>query len=690
MGAIFGILARGGAQVSQDELDACSAALAHRGLDVVGTWLGEGVGLGLHLGHNTPESLMELPPRPAGQGGRVVLVGDCRIDNRVELGLQLGGRFFEPCADTELVLGAYERWGVACLDHLVGDFAFALYDGANDQLFCARDHFGVKPFCYSLAEGRFAFASEAKALVASGLVAGDVDEGRIADFLLRRLDDKEATFYRDVRRLPPAHAMLVGRDSLRTWRYWQPSLDGPGSGLDDEQAQSGFRALFEEAVACRLRSIHPVGSFLSGGLDSSAVTLVANRLLASSSLPLHAFSTVYPSVPRSDESQWMALAAGQAEADGRPLCRHLFHGDEHGPLDVMDEMVECIGAPSSAANLFQSWGMLGMAQEAGVRVMLTGHDGDTVVSHGFAFLTELALEGKWEALDAEMRSIGKMLEPYGPVRAWLARRYVQPVPAQLWNAGRPLRALRALLAIHRRHGGSRRAMLAGFKGFGWLANQRSAGADAKRWRDMAVAPEFTGSHVFQERAAVPTTPFPPSAAADHLRGVESGLVTVAFEEFDLVSSAFGIESRHPFFDKRLVEFCLSLPARHKIREGWTRVILRRSMIGVLPEEIRLRVDKSNLEHNFAVSLGPGRPELDHALAGFSASSEHYWDVGRLRQVSVRYHGEPSARDALLLFLAAGFARWMRQQGNLLTAQDIASKLAQPPILEATNRGVIWK
>jgi asparagine synthase (glutamine-hydrolysing) len=661
MGALFGVYARGGDSAAQDRLDALGAEMAHRGEDVIGTWWGEGVGLGLRLAHTTPESLMEAPPRASGEAGRLVLVGDCRIDNRRELSAELGGRFLEPLADSDLVLAAYERWGVACVDHLVGDFAFVLYDAATDELFCVRDHFGVKPFCYSLAGGRFAFASEARALVASRLVAGDVDEARIADFLLRRLDDKEATFYRDVRRLPPAHAMLVGRGSVRTWRYWQPAIEGAGNELDDEAAQARFRALFEQAVECRVRSIHPVGSFLSGGLDSSAVTLVANRLLAASALPLHAFSTVYPSVPRSDESAWMALAASRAEADGRPLRRHLFHGDEHGPLDVMEEMVRCLGAPSSAANLFQSWGMLGMARDAGVRIMLTGHDGDTVVSHGFAFLTELALAGQWEALDAEMQSIGTMLEPYGPVRAWLARRYVHPVPAWLWNHGQPLRALRALLAIHRRHGGSRRAMLAGFKGLGWLANRGAGDAEAKRWSEMAVAAEFSRSDVFRERADVPPASMAPSAAADHLEGVDAALVTVAFEEFDLVSCAFGIESRHPFFDKRLVEFCLSLPVRHKIREGWTRVVLRQAMHGVLPEEIRLRVDKSNLEHNFALSLRPDSPQLDQALALLSASSGCYWDAARLNQVAARYHGAPAARDALLLFLASGFGRWMSQR-----------------------------
>lgn len=650
MGAIFGIHDRQGQAAGPEQMAALDAALAHRGNEVAGCWSGQGVSLGVRNFHTTPESLLETPPRPAGERG-LVIVGDCRIDNRDELSRSLGDHTDNPCADAALVLAAYERWGGDCVDHLVGDFAFAIFDPGNGELFCARDHFGAKPFCYTQQHGRFAFASEAKALVIAGLVPDDVDEARIADFLLMQLNDKELTFYRNVRRLPPAHVMVVRRDGTDIRRYWRPVADGSGAGLTDEDAATRFRELFEQAVECRLRSVHPVGSFLSGGLDSSAVTVVANRLLAVNALPLQTFSAVFPGVPASDESQWMALVAQQADAEGRPLHRHLFHADETGPLEVVDRVTDCLGAPSSAANVYQPWQMLRMARDAGVRVMLTGHDGDTVVSHGFAVLTELAIAGRWDEVERQLVDAATILGNYEGVRKSLVRTYLRTVPGHLWRAGHRLRALRAIGQFFRRYGGSRRKLL-----------REMLGRAAARVHSGFAAPAFAGSATFRARQAMPVMQMGASAAEDHVRGIDSGLMACAFEDIECVSSAFGIESRHPFFDKRLLEFCLSLPVRHKIRDGWTRVIQREAMRGVLPEALRTRPDKSNLEHNFTVSLAHDEARLAGVLEilenGEAGTPGAYMDAGLVARALARYRQTPKANDALLLYLAAGFASWL--------------------------------
>ena len=316
---------------------------------------------------------------------------------------------------------AYLAWGSECVGQLVGDFAFAILDPVRDEIFCARDHFGAKPFCYGFHEGRFSFASEAKALVQAGLADATLDEARIADFLLCNLQDKSATFHQGAKRLPPAHAMVVGRDRVRTWRYWAPPSNAAAAELSDAEAAATFRKHFEEAVRCRLRSAYPVGSFLSGGLDSSSVTLVAARMLAEAGLPLPVFSAIFPSVLDSDESRWMAAIADEAMAQGWPLQRHVFRADEVGPLEALDDIARHLDGPSTAANLYQPWGMLGQARHAGVRVMLTGHDGDTVVSHGFAYLTELAIAARWADLETELIAIASGLESYGSAAPLLTK-----------------------------------------------------------------------------------------------------------------------------------------------------------------------------------------------------------------------------------------------------------------------------
>lgn len=633
--------------------------MVHRGTDVAGIWQGQGCGLGLRLRHTTPESLFEKPPAPRA-GLDMVIACDARIDNRDELRDRLG-LAVEGLSDSHIVAAAYRAWGHDCATQMVGDFAFAIHDLARDELLCVRDHFGTKPLCYGFHEGRFIFSSEAKSLVQAGLVDPTLDESRIADFLLCNLQDKVATFYRGAKRLPPAHAMLVGRKGVRTWRYWTPEVDAPAVALSDEEAATGFRLRFEEAVRCRLRSAFPVGSFLSGGLDSSSVTLVAARLMAQAGLPLPVFSAVFPSVPGSDESQWMAAVADEAATKGWPLQRHVFPADETGPLEVIDDMSRFLDGPSTAANLYQPWHMLEQARSVGVRVMLTGHDGDTVVCHGFAYLTELAMAERWDDLGRELTALAGGLENYGAAAPALAKMYVRPVPALLWASGHPVRALRAVQQIHRRFHLSRRAMLESFPGIGaWLARAsgRSRTAQA-RGRASGASPAFMGTGPFKALASRAAPKTPATVALDHVRGLESGLITAAFEDFEHISSAFGVESRHPFFDRRLVEYCLSLPREHKYRQGWTRVVLRNAMAGILPEAVRLRRDKSNLGHNFIRSLSSGKGRLALALDGSNPTMARYLDVALLREVALSYGRTPSSRDAVSLYLAAGFEAWSR-------------------------------
>src|SRR5881296_3903808 len=200
------------------ELDGMLARLAHRGPDGTGAWREGRVALGHGMLHTTPESLREQQPL-VGTRGDLVLVADARVDNRAELCSLLPAP--SDATDAELILAAYERWGEACPEHLLGDFAFAIWDGRTQRLFCARDHFGVKPFYYHHRPGRlFALASEIKGLLVLPDVPRRLNETRVADYLVPLLEDKEITFYEEIVRLPPAHHMTVSRDGVRIERYW--------------------------------------------------------------------------------------------------------------------------------------------------------------------------------------------------------------------------------------------------------------------------------------------------------------------------------------------------------------------------------------------------------------------------------------------------------------------------------------
>ncbi|HZU76753.1 MAG TPA: asparagine synthetase B, partial [Dehalococcoidia bacterium] len=220
MSALAGIVRLDGQPAAPTDLAAMMQALDHRGPDGRGVWHEGATGLGHQLLRATPEPVPETLPLSA-RSGRCVITADARLDNRDELiaALGLGGCPDDALTDADLLLAAYERWGEACPEELLGDFAFAIWDRRAQTLFCARDHFGVKPFYFLHLAGRlFAFASEVPALLRLHELPRRLNESRIADFLAG-LDDPTSTCYCDIVRLPPAHALTLTSDgSLRTRR----------------------------------------------------------------------------------------------------------------------------------------------------------------------------------------------------------------------------------------------------------------------------------------------------------------------------------------------------------------------------------------------------------------------------------------------------------------------------------------
>ena len=256
MSGICGLLHLDGSPAGQNDLAGMLGRLARRGPERSGAWVEGPVALGHALLATTPEAIDEILPLRHPASG-CAITGDIRIDNRAELiatlGLDAGGRTI---GDAELVLEAYLKWGADCLDHLLGDFAFAIWDAARQRLLCARDQTGMRQLLWHYTPGQlFAFATEAEALLAHPAIPARINKGRIADYL----EDLEAydltsTFWHDIQRLPPAHALVVEGGALRSWRYWQPDLPEPLRLGSDEAYAEAFRAVFEEAVAARLRA----------------------------------------------------------------------------------------------------------------------------------------------------------------------------------------------------------------------------------------------------------------------------------------------------------------------------------------------------------------------------------------------------------------------------------------------------
>ena len=413
MSAIAGIYYRDQHLVDHELLQRMVDNLAHHGPDGVGVWHDHEIGLGHCLLWTTPESVYERFPLRS-QLGNLVLVSDARIDNRDELlsTLNLIDHPAEKITDGQLLLSAYEKWGCNCPNQLLGDFSFAIWDENRRTLFCARDHFGVKPLYYYASDRIFAFASEIKALLCLPEVPRQLNEIRVAEHLILLDSDPKITFYRDIFRLPPACHLSVNAHSLKVYEYWSLESNRALSLGSNQEYANQFLDLFTEAVRCRLRSVSPVGAMLSGGLDSSSITCVARNLLAAEgSLPLHTFSAGFDIVSESDEQAFQSAVLAQGN-----VISHYLQGDSFGPLTNLEQVLWHQEEALTAGNLRLNWGLYQLARDHNVHVVLDGWDGDITVSHGYEYLRELARKGQWLTLASETRAYGQQLNlPWTPV-----------------------------------------------------------------------------------------------------------------------------------------------------------------------------------------------------------------------------------------------------------------------------------
>ena len=393
MSGIAAVWRLDGAPLPPADLDRVLERLTPRPDDPADRWLDGPVGLGQRMLAGARDALHATLSH-GGEAGDVVVAADARLDNRAELvaalGLPLSAA--DGIGDEELLLRAWERWGEACPARLLGDFAFAVWDGRRRMLFCARDPSGLKPLYYHAGPRVFAAASGTWALLAVPGVPRRIDELRIAAYLVPGLESRTATFYEGIVRLPPGHCLSVTSAGAGAPRpYWQ--LDPTQEvrlGSDAEYAER-FRDLFTEAVRCRLRAAAPVAAALSGGLDSSSVVCVARAIrTAAGTGPLATYTARFPTIPRCDEGAFVAAV----EAGGGLRPRHL-DGDALDPLGDLESGALRHEEALQAGGYYMHWALYRAAAADGMRVFLEGTGGDIVVSHGTGYLGDLARQGRW-------------------------------------------------------------------------------------------------------------------------------------------------------------------------------------------------------------------------------------------------------------------------------------------------------
>ena len=581
-----GLVARwhaGGRPVSADAMAGAVSRLLHRGPDAQRVWTAGPVGLAHALLATTPQDAWGIQPY-VDDGFAVV--ADARLDDRAALRARLPDAG-PPAPDAAALLRLYRRGGVDALAGLVGAFAFALWDPVEQRLVAGRDVAGIRPLYYSDTPTGVTVASEVAPILQFDDVSDAIDETSVADYLAGICLDPSATFYQAVRVLPPGHVLVAGPSGVRVRQVDAYEVGAELSLPSNEAYAEAFREVFDAAVRDRLQATGPVAAFLSGGLDSSAIAAIAHDAVhgrrprgiraPSEAIPnpsadgsLFTISTVFDRFPQVDERPFIHDVLRAC-----PLPSRFLRGDDARPVGCLPDLVAAQGAPFTAPNASVSWAQYAAVQEGGSRIVLDGHGGDEVVSHGIGRLTDLARERRLGALLRECRGLSAIDGQHGALGLWAryVHRFVVDPALGRWP-GMQLAARR----IHELIGGEKG------DGSAFVAHRDLVHPDLARRVDLP-------GRVREWHARRP----PPGAAESdrHRFVVESPLMARSLAILDHFASAHGVEARYPFWDRRVVELCLSLPVEQKLDGGWGRVVVRRALSDRLPASVCWRRGKAD-------------------------------------------------------------------------------------------------
>lgn len=560
------------------------ASLAPYGSDGRDQWIDGTIALGCQHLHETPESVHEvlpagpMPPMPSAPH---VITSDARLDNRAELCERLGidGATI---ADSQIILAAYARWGRECPRYLLGDFSFAIWDASRRCLLCVRDPMGVKPFYYRAGgPGPFVFASDLAALMAVGprTVNWPALKGKLAYLSYYH---PEATLVAEVSNLPPGHLLEVDANGVRKTAYFRPE-DAPSIryAREDDYAER-LRELLIDAVRCRVRSEGEVAAHLSGGLDSSAIAVLAARETRADRRTLTTYSyAVRPPAGSGPQHEWAHIAA-VCEQEGISCAF-----TEVSPGECLAYLTRDVAHTSPFASAPWDAQIFRRASQAGARVLLSGWGGDELITgHALGFYAELFAHGRWTTL---WRESGARLaaDTSAPPRLSARMRFL------LERGVKPLLPDRVIARLD--DGFMERPAFAPFLDPDLVAQLRQIPllpVVPKRWEHPSVHQQQLGMLAY-------------------------GHVQLRMETWAAETAPLGLTVRYPLLDRRIVEFALGIPSRLHVQDGWIRSLFRSATRDLLPETVRWQRKvglEVSMEANRAAFLAGMRARIDGAVS----------------------------------------------------------------------------
>ena len=524
-------------QDGQSLLDKMNEAQIHRGPDHQDTYIDGSAGMG-----HVRLSIIDLSSagnQPMHFADRYVMVLNGEIFNYIELReeLEAAGYSFNSNSDTEVVLAAYDHWGEKCLSRFNGFWAIAIYDRKTKSMFLTRDRFGVKPLYYTNQPGYFVFSSEIKALLQDNNIKRTANDSVIFDYLVNGfVDCTDETFFKGVYRLPAGCCMHIDhKGRQRISRYYElPYSEKLTGEVDDEMIQQ-FRSLFQDSVKLRLRADVPVGSCLSGGLDSSSIVCESSRQLRqrNAGKDQKTFSSCY----KGDSNDERAFI--DAVVDSTGVDAHYIYPTGDTLFEDLDHLIYTQDEPFVSTSMYASYCVMKLAHENGVTVLLDGQGADEILCG------------------------------YRKARVYYIRRLIKAK-----KLGRAAKEIFYYLPYMRK--GKNVSLLADLSMMRQFLGRTSSRDIRHRYLEQSFAKRtLRNSYENSERFL--------------LNDFDRIVLPALLRYVDRNSMAFSIEDRLPFLDYRLVEFAMNLPLNAKISDGYSKAVMRRALD--MPEIIRRRKDK---------------------------------------------------------------------------------------------------
>lgn len=478
--------------------------------------------------------------------GKITITYNGEIYNYKEIrsNLSLLGHSFVTDSDTEVILAAYNEWGINCVNQFVGMWAFAIYDAERKQLLLSRDRFGIKPLYYSLTKSKFAFASEIKGLLELDFVSPVANMDAVLEYIsFGATSDPSANLFEQVNVLPPAHNLVIEVSTLelKLEKYYDLSSQVDNYKIKSGEEFSSFNELLHHSIDLHLRSDVPVGSALSGGLDSSTIVSLAAAQMNGKTFKT--FTASYQE-EKIDETIYAKLVTS-ALKNAEPY--YAYPGIETYWKDL-EKLTWHQDLPVGSSSMFAQWEVMKLAREKNTKVLLDGQGADEILGgyYNFAgiYLLELMKKAKLSSFYSERKSLKENFTPAIDTAIGRAAYYFLPDAMK--------RSIRS----------GKRA------GMGLISQEYS-----ERLKTITV----------------------PSRGGKTYR--EQSLLSIQYSLHDLLryedrnSMAFSIESRVPFLDHRLVEFSIALKNEFKIQNGWTKYILRKTAEPLMDKQVVWRKDK---------------------------------------------------------------------------------------------------